>query len=88
MNMMKNTVESGTGMGAKPERVLAAGKTATAETGMVDKSGNAVNQTWFVGTVPANKPEYIISVLVENGVSGGATAAPVFKEICDKLYAE
>lgn len=86
MNMMKKAVESGTGIGAKPKNVIAAGKTATAETGIINQKGQSVNQTWFVGAVPANKPEYVIAVLAEDGETGSVTAAPVFKRICDEIY--
>ena len=33
----------------------------------------------------AEDPQYVIVVLGEDGVSGGATCAPVFKGICDGL---
>ena len=83
---MINCVEKGTGKKAKPKSAGAGGKTSTAQTGIYDKSGNAVYQTWFGGFYPAKTPVYTIVVLVENGVSGGATAAPIFKKITDKIY--
>ncbi len=83
---MINSVENGTGKRAKPKSAGAGGKTATAQTGIYDKSGNAVYQTWFGGFYPAKTPVYTIVVLVENGVSGGDTAAPIFKKITDKIY--
>ena len=83
---MINSVENGTGKQAKPKSAGAGGKTATAQTGIYDKSGNAVYQTWFGGFYPAKTPIYTIVVLVENGVSGSETAAPIFKKITDKIY--
>ncbi len=85
MKCMINCVENGTGVRAKPEKCSAGGKTATAETGIFDKNGIAVKQTWFGGFFPAENPEYTVVVLAENGVSGGKTAAPVFKEIADRI---
>ncbi|MBR4283070.1 MAG: penicillin-binding protein 2 [Clostridia bacterium] len=86
MKMMYNTVEQGTGTGAKPNNVSAAGKTATAETGMKNKNGQKINQTWFVGATNINNPEYVIAVLVEDGISGSTSAAPIFKNIVDRIY--
>ncbi len=86
MKMMYKTVEEGTGTAAKPNNISAAGKTATAETGIINKSGKKINQTWFVGTTNINNPEYIIAVLVEDGVSGSISAAPIFKRIVDRMY--
>ena len=83
---MVNVVENGTGISAKPRNSGAGGKTATAQTGIYDKEGNAVYQTWFGGFYPAKNPQYTIVVLCENGESGSKTAAPVFKEIADGIY--
>ena len=83
---MIETVENGTGKAAEPMNSGAGGKTATAQTGIFDKNGNAVCQTWFGGFYPAENPVYTIVVLCENGESGGSTAAPIFKEIADNIY--
>ena len=86
MKMMYKTVEEGTGKSGKPNNVSAAGKTATAETGMVNKNGQKINQTWFVGATNINNPEYVIAVLVEDGETGSISAAPIFKRIVDRIY--
>ena len=86
MKMMYKTVEEGTGKSGKPNNVSAAGKTATAETGMINKNGQKINQTWFVGATNINNPEYVIAVLVEDGLSGSTSAAPIFKRIVDRIY--
>lgn len=86
MRMMYKTVEAGTGKNGRPSRVSAAGKTATAETGMINSEGKSINQTWFAGAVPADNPEYVIVVLLEDGVTGSLSAAPVFKRIVDRIY--
>lgn len=77
-------VQSGTGAAGAPAAGGAGGKTATAETGWI-KDGRPVVQAWFAGFYPAEDPQYVIVVLGEDGVSGGATCAPVFKGICDGL---
>ncbi|MEW6182534.1 MAG: penicillin-binding transpeptidase domain-containing protein [Bacillota bacterium] len=56
-----------------------AGKTGTAEV-----SGNGAC-AWFAGYAPLARPRYVIVVMVEGDGSGGSDAAPVFKEIAEKL---
>lgn len=68
----------GTGINAWSSEVPSAGKTASAETG----SGlNAL----FTGYFPLDNPEYVVVVVVEGGRSGGADAAPIFREIVEKI---
>ncbi len=81
-----NAVENGTGKNAKPTFTGAGGKTATAQTGIYDKKGKAVYQTWFGGFYPDENPVYTIVVLCENGKSGSSSAAPIFKKIADGIY--
>ncbi len=81
--MMLEVVESGTGTAAKPESSSAGGKTATAETGWkVD--GRLITQAWFAGFYPENG-KYTIVVVREDGTSGAADCAPVFKQIADSM---
>ncbi len=84
-DMMRAVVLDGTGAAAMPENGGAGGKTATAEAGYT-ANGKKVNQCWFSGFYPAENPRYVITVLGENGVSGGSTCAPVFASICNSLY--
>lgn len=72
---------------AKPNTVAAGGKTATAQTGKFDKNGVEINQTWFGGFFPAENPQYVAVVLVENGELGNINAGPVFSEIADQVIA-
>jgi penicillin-binding protein 2 len=39
----------------------------------------------FVGYVPAKKPRYAISIVVEHGGSGSSTAAPIARDVFKKL---
>ncbi len=61
----------------------AAGKTGTAEAIANNKE---IKHSWFAGYFPKNKPKYVITVLVENSVSGGKSAGPVFEEIAKQIY--
>ena len=82
---MKASVEYGTSNKGKPEYVQAAEKTSTAETGLkID--GKPVDQAWCAGFYPADQPKYSIVILAENGVGGGESCGPVFKEIADEIY--
>lgn len=80
------TVEQGTGQSAKPSGGTAGGKTSSAQTGIVENGVEKLN-VYFTGFYPAEDPQYVITVFAENGVSGGKTCAPVFREICEFLSA-
>lgn len=53
-----------------------AGKTGTAEYGDKDKT-----HAWFTGFAPADKPNIVVTVLLEGAGEGSAQAAPVAKEL-------
>ncbi len=76
------TVESGTGKGAKPSVGGAGGKTASAQTGIMENGTEKLN-VYFTGFYPADDPQYVITVFAEGGKSGGETCGPVFREMCD-----
>tara|TARA_B110000438_G_C15743762_1_gene619755 strand:- start:575 stop:1405 length:831 start_codon:yes stop_codon:yes gene_type:complete len=42
----------------------------------------------FVGYMPSNKPKYAMSIVIEHGGSGAATAAPIAKKIFQYLNKE
>lgn len=85
--MMLAVTEIGTGTAAYIEKFGAAGKTGSAETGRLDKDGKSVNHAWFAGYAPLTKPQYAAVVLVEEGSSGSSVAAPIFREIMEKIMA-
>lgn len=74
-DMMVAVVRSGTGGAAALPGVTVAGKTGTAELG----SGG--DHAWFIGFAPAEDPQIAVAVIVENGGTGGAVAAPVAREV-------
>lgn len=84
---LENVVINGTGKRAKSDLVTCAGKTATAQTGK-SGSGGEIYNSWFVGYFPAENPQYAVAVLKEDGGEGAVSCAPVFKQICEKMYAE
>ncbi|MDR0986719.1 MAG: hypothetical protein LBL98_03350 [Ruminococcus sp.] len=70
---------------AVPENVTAAGKTSTAQTGHFKADGKEIVHVWFTGFFPFDNPEYAVTVIVEDGISGTLTAAPIFKEIAEQF---
>jgi cell division protein FtsI (penicillin-binding protein 3) len=89
--LLEGVVISGTGKSIfKDSPYQAAGKTGTAklvEDGKYTRKYNAS----FVGYFPADKPKYSCIVVINRpnagAIYGGVVAAPVFKEIADKVYA-
>lgn len=82
---MTQVVKDGSGKNAMPEECGAGGKTASAQTGKLDENGEEIVDAWFSGFFPEDNPKYVIVVLNEGMSSGGNYAAPVFKEIADKI---
>lgn len=74
--LMVSTVKSGTGRAAAIGGITVAGKTGTAE------NEKEKDHSWFVGFAPAENPQIVVAVILENdGGSGGKTAAPVARAI-------
>ena len=82
---MKDVVMSprGTARTAQVPDVVIAGKTGTAEFGRKDEKRR---HAWMVAFAPYDQPEYAIVVLVDEGVSGGETAAPVMRQILTGIF--
>lgn len=73
--MMVAVVNEGTGSAAQLSRIQVAGKTGTAE------NPHGESHAWFIGFAPADNPQVAIAVIVENGGSGGAVAAPIARQV-------
>lgn len=58
-----------------------AGKTGTAETG----GDGSPSHAWFCGWAPVIAPKYIIAVFVEEGGNGPGVAAPIFRNIAERV---
>jgi cell division protein FtsI (penicillin-binding protein 3) len=86
--MMEGVVLRGTGKSLAASNYQIAGKTGTAQMGMVN--GKMTYQASFVGYFPADNPKYscivVISAPSGDAYYGGAVAGPVFKDVADKVY--
>lgn len=80
-DMMRAVVEYGTGSNAEGDGYTVAGKTGSAEWAS-DRDTHA----WFVGFANVEDPEIVVSVLVEEGGSGGSVAAPIARAVFDAYY--
>ncbi|MPZ70706.1 MAG: penicillin-binding protein 2 [Actinobacteria bacterium] len=82
--MMVAVVESGTGTNARIEGIEVAGKTGTAQS-----AEGANPHAWFIAFAPANDPQLVVAVFVQNGGSfgaeatGGLVAAPMAKALLE-----
>ncbi len=77
LSMMISVVENGTGQAAQIPGYIVAGKTGTAEPG-----NGKPNHAWFLGIAPANNPQVVVAVVIENsGGTGGEDAAPVAQQV-------
>ena len=83
--MMSNVVREGTGVGAALEGIEVAGKTGTAEIDIQRR----INQPWFIGFAPLERPRVAVAVTVERvqgpQSQGGAVAAPIAKQVMQEL---
>lgn len=83
--MMTSAIQGSTASAGLPSNVTAGGKTSTAQTGRFDEEGKEYMNAWFTGFFPADEPQYVVTVLIEDGVSGNQSAGPVFKEIAENI---
>jgi cell division protein FtsI (penicillin-binding protein 3) len=76
----------GTGTKAAIPGYAVAGKTGTAQQPdpATGKYSNTVNWDTFAGIVPADNPQFIVSIMIDNpsdGAEGGDVAAPLFHDL-------
>ena len=74
--------ENGTGRGSRIEGIRGAGKTGTSQNPHGD------DHAWFIGYVPADKPEIAIAVVLENAGHGGAVAAPLTRQFYLEYFSD
>jgi cell division protein FtsI (penicillin-binding protein 3) len=100
--IMENVVKKGTADNIYSPNFSMAGKTGTAKKWVstyTDKEGKRINGHYsnqlyvasFAGFFPAEKPKYTCIVVIhepnkQKGYYGATVAAPVFKEIAQKIY--
>ncbi|MBX9850552.1 MAG: transpeptidase family protein [Cytophagaceae bacterium] len=88
--MLEGVVERGTAKNINNTIYKIAGKTGTAQR-IINKKYTQTYYTSFAGYFPADNPKYSCIVVIDNPkgfkLYGSDVAAPVFKEIADKIYA-
>ena len=57
------------------------GKTGTAQVASRESGIKDEDHAWFAAYAPADKPQIVMAVILENGGHGGAAAAPVARKI-------
>jgi penicillin-binding protein A len=84
-DMMLEVVRSGTGVAAALPGVEVAGKTGTAElVPTADAASDPSNtDAWFVAFAPASDPELAVAVMLVGAGQGGASAAPIARQVLD-----
>jgi len=86
--MMVNAVENGAAKWAKPERMIIAGKTGTAQIpieGHYDKEKTIAS---FIGFAPADDPKFLMLISLKEPTSspwGSETAAPLWFDVAQRL---
>lgn len=85
-DMMIGVVQSGTGTSAQIPGVQVAGKSGTAET-----VKGAAPHAWFTAFAPADDPQVVVAVVIENGgdagseATGGRVAAPIARAVMEAV---
>ncbi len=90
--MWKSVNEEGTGRASKVQGFDVCGKTGSTQViskATAEKLGQdekiVKTHSWYTGFAPRDNPEIVVTILVEYGGMGGATAAPIAREIF-RLY--
>lgn len=83
--LMVSAINKNETSNACPDNTTAGAKTSTAQTDRFDDEGNEIYNAWITGYFPVDNPKYAVTVLVENGGYGNDSAAPIFKEIVEKI---
>lgn len=73
---MRQTVTSGSASSLGNLSIQVAGKTGTAQTGP-----QTAPHAWFAGYAPAQDPEIVVVVMLENSGEGSSVAVPIAREI-------
>jgi len=81
---MLDVIRFGTGRNVNPP-VPTAGKTGTAE---YIERGQLKKYAWMIAYAPYDDPEIAVAIVVEEGDSGGRTAAPIVRDVLMAHFAE
>ncbi len=77
---MREVVAGGTGWRAGVWKIGSAGKTGTAQ------NPHGKSHSWYIGFAPFEQPEIAVAIVVENGGSGGAVAAPIAGKFLQRYF--
>jgi len=80
--MMRAVVTEGTGYKLQNKSYSSAGKTGTAEV-----SGKG-NNAWFVGYAPADDPQIVVCVLLEDSGTASTSAVPIAGALFDEYFSK
>jgi penicillin-binding protein 2 len=82
---MKDVVMSprGSGRAAAVPGLVVAGKTGTAEFGRKEERRR---HAWMIAFAPYDRPTVAVALLVDEGVSGGETAAPRMRQLLQGIF--
>ncbi|MEP7145949.1 MAG: penicillin-binding transpeptidase domain-containing protein, partial [bacterium] len=88
-SLFTGVIERGTGTDAKIEGVNVAGKTGTAQRIINGEYSSSSHNSSFVGYFPAEDPQILVTVILNNPGSGeyygGKVAAPIFQKIAGRI---
>jgi len=82
---MHDVATVGTGRRVQVRGLDVAAKTGTAE---VDVGGTRRKNTWVTAFAPYDAPCAAVAIMVENGMSGGQTVAPMVHDVLVALFGE
>jgi|UniRef100_A0A7V3VU09 cell division protein FtsI/penicillin-binding protein 2 len=87
-NILCSVIEEGSGVEAKIDGLKIAGKTGTAQKVVDGKYSSSDVITTFIGFFPAEDPEYLIALLVDEpkrGIWAANVVAPIFKKVAQSI---
>ncbi len=87
-DILCGVVDEGSGIEAKIEGMRVAAKTGTAQKVIDGKYSSSAIVTTFVGYFPADEPEYLIAILVDEpkkGLWASSIVAPLFRKIAQSV---
>ncbi|MBI2459428.1 MAG: penicillin-binding protein 2 [Parcubacteria group bacterium] len=80
---MRQAVTAGSARSLQSVPVPVAGKTGTAQW-----SANKPTHAWFTGFAPYDKPQIVITILIESGGEGSSTAVPIANEVLSWWFSQ
>ena len=82
---MHDVASKGTGRRVQIRGTEVAAKTGSAE---YDSGGKRKKNTWVIAFAPFDNPTVAIAIVVEDGISGGYTVAPLVHDVLVEIFGE